>query len=57
MSELFLLQQDIFKFQIAVDDALAVHVLKHVEHLTEEESAGFFAHVAKALANVEQQTA
>jgi len=48
--------EDVFKFQVSVNDTLAVHVLEHIAHLREEETAAVFAHASKSLAQVEKET-
>jgi hypothetical protein len=52
-----LINQDVFKFEVSVNDALAVHVLKHITHLRKEETATILAHTSKSLAEVEEEAA
>ena len=51
------IDEDVFKFQISVNDTLSMHVLEHIAHLVEEETAAVLAHAAERLAQVEEQTA
>lgn len=50
------INQDIFKLQVPVHDALAMHVLQHVAHLVQEEAAAVLAHATQVLAHVEKET-
>jgi hypothetical protein len=52
-----LIDEDVLKFEIAMDDTFAVHVVENVKHLLEEETAADFAHVTEALADIEEKTA
>jgi len=49
--------QDIFKLQVSVNDSLAVHVFEDVAHLVQEEATTVLAHASQALADVEEKTA
>lgn len=49
--------EDVFKLEVSVNDALAVHVLKHIAHLRKEVTTAVLAHAAKGLAQIEEQTA
>ena len=51
-----LIDQNVFKFQIAVNYALSVHVLNAIEQLAKEKSATVFAHGAHRLAKIEEKT-
>ena len=51
------IDEDVFKLQVAVDDSAAVHVLDGVKHLVEEESACVLSHSAHSLAEVEEKAA
>ena len=47
--------KDVLKFEVAVDNLPIVHVFDWVEHLVEEESSGVFSHLAHGLAEVEKE--
>jgi hypothetical protein len=52
-----LVNEDVFKLEVAVDNSVGVHVLNGVKHLISEEPSGVLAHLAKGLANVKEETA
>jgi len=52
-----IINEDVFKFQVSVNNTLSMHVLEHIAHLVEEETATVLAHAAKGLAKIEEQTA
>jgi len=48
--------QDIFKFEVSVNDSFSVHVFKDIAHLVQEETTSIFAHATKSLAHIEKET-
>ena len=48
--------QNVFKLQVSVHDALSVHVLEDIAHLVEEEASAVLAHASKGLAHIEKET-
>jgi len=48
-----IVNQDIFKLQISVNDSFTVHVLEDIAHLVEEETTSIFAHATQSLADIE----
>ena len=49
-----IIDEDVLKLEVAVDDSSGVHEVDRLEHLEEEEAAGVFAHGAHGLAKVEE---
>jgi len=50
------INQDIFKFQVAVNHVFALHVTKDIQHLCQEVATGVFAHSTAGLAKVKEKT-
>ena len=48
--------KDIFKFQISMNDSLAVHVFKDFAHLVKEKASTVLSHASQSLAYIEQET-
>lgn len=51
-----LVDQDVFKFEVAVGDRVLEHELHRVQHLVREKTASVLAHRTDRLADVEEKT-
>ena len=52
-----LIDQDVFKFEVSVNDSFSVHVLENITHLRKEETATVFSHSSESLTEIKEETA
>ena len=52
-----IVNQNVLKLQVSMDNAFTLHVAHDFNHLAEEESAVIFAHASEGLAQIEEEAA
>jgi len=51
------IDEDILKFEVSVNDAFSLHVGQNIKHLAHEVSASVFSHASHCLADVKEKSA
>lgn len=50
-----LINEDVLKLQVSVDDSLVLDVPKDIEHLRQKVPSSFFTHASNSLAQIEEE--